>query len=65
MFESVGFLRNLGALVSSVGAVLKVVPVPQLQVWGETILLVGAIIGGTGVTRAALVGNLEIKKTDN
>ncbi len=55
IFESRGVLRTVGSTLAAVGEIALVVPEPRFQVIGALLLKTGAIIGGLGVVRAAVV----------
>lgn len=61
MFESKGWLRNIGSLLAGIGAIATQLPDPRAQAVGQVLLQLGGFIGGAGVLRAASQGSLTIK----
>lgn len=49
-----GFFRTLGGLVGAAGAVMMVLPLPQVQAWGAAAVTLGGLIAGGGAVRAGL-----------
>lgn len=61
MWESNGTIRTIGALISAIGGLVQAVPLPNVSVWGNLIMQIGAAIGGAGVLNAVSKGTLFSK----
>jgi len=58
LFKSQGVLRTLGCILATAGEAVKLVPLPQVSVWGDLVSQIGIALGGAGCLRAAASGTL-------